>query len=78
MFEGQEGASAVRPDREASDDGEDWLEALDTYDVRYLVLDRRDDAVLLRQFGRRPGWTVDFEDQEAVVFARLVASGRDG
>ena len=63
--------STSHSDQRASDDGEDWLAALDAYDVRYLVLDRRDDAVLLRQFGRRPGWMVDFEDGEAVVWARV-------
>ena len=78
MLEDHEGTSAGRPDREASDNGEDWLATLDAYDVRYLVLDRRDDAVLLRQFSGRVGWMVDFQDREAVVLARLVTAGRDG
>ncbi len=70
MFEDHKGVAARSP-QQGAQEGEDWLAALDAHDVRYLVLDRREDAALVRQFGRRPGWAVDFEDPEAVVFARV-------
>jgi len=49
---------------------EDWPQVLDEYGVQFLVLDRHDDSDLLDLFRSRPGWMVDFEDKEAVLFAR--------
>ena len=49
---------------------ENWLEALDEYGVQFLVLDRCSDGDLLKLFLSQPGWTVDFEDEEAVLFVR--------
>ena len=49
---------------------EDWLAALDRHGVRYMVLDRQRDGDLLDCFGTQPGWSVFFQDEEAVIFAR--------
>jgi len=43
---------------------------LDRYGVRFLVLDTRNDIGLLELFRSQSGWTVDFEDEEAVIFVR--------
>lgn len=47
-----------------------WLAALDTYGVQLLILDKERDATLLQLVRSRPGWTVDFEDNESVLFTR--------
>jgi hypothetical protein len=44
----------------------DWSGVLDRYGVRFLVLDTRNDIDLLELFRSQSGWTVDFEDEEAV------------
>ena len=49
---------------------EDWPAVLDEYGVQFLMLDRRDDSDLLKLFRLQPGWAVDFEDEEAIIFAR--------
>ena len=49
---------------------EDWPRVFDEYSVQFLILDRHDDSDLLELFRSRPGWTVDFKDEEAVIFAR--------
>jgi len=49
---------------------EDWPQVLDEYGVQFLVLNRHDDGDLLKIFRSQPGWTVDFEDEEAVIFVR--------
>ncbi len=49
---------------------EDWPEVLDEYGVQFLVLGRHDDRDLLKLFRSQPGWAVDFEDKEAIIFAR--------
>jgi len=49
---------------------EDWPAVLDEYGVQFLVLGRHDDSDLLELFQSQPGWTVDFEDEEAIIFAR--------
>ena len=49
---------------------EDWPAVLDEYGVRFLVLARHDDSDLLELFQSQPGWAVDFEDEEAIIFAR--------
>jgi hypothetical protein len=47
-----------------------WLGMLDQYRVRYLLLDTRDDRDLVKLFRSLPGWDIDFEDQETVLFMR--------
>lgn len=48
----------------------DWPAVLDEYGVQFLVLGRHDDSDLLKLFRLQPGWAVDFEDEEAIIFAR--------
>jgi len=55
--------------REAGLD-EDWPAVLDEYGVQFMALDRHDDSDLLKLFRSQPGWIVDSEDGEAVIFAR--------
>ena len=55
--------------REAGTD-EDWPVVFDEYGVQFLVLSRHDDSDLLKLFQTQPGWAVDFEDEEAIIFAR--------
>jgi hypothetical protein len=47
-----------------------WLGMLDQYDVQFLALDLHSDSVLVELLRSQPGWAVDFEDGEAVLFAR--------
>jgi len=49
---------------------EDWPAVFDEYGVQFLVLGRHDDNDLLKLFRLQPGWAVDFEDEEAIIFAR--------
>jgi hypothetical protein len=61
-----------------TDMSRDWLELCDEHGVEFVVLDVRHDGDLAQTVRSRPGWTVDFEDQEAVIFTRTasrVASG---
>ncbi len=55
---------------QATDVNENWPVMLDEYGVQFLVLHRHDDSDLLSLFRAQPGWAVDFEDGEAVIFAR--------
>lgn len=64
------------PDQEAEpgsrigDENENWLEVFDAYGVQFLILDPDGDGELLELVRSRPEWQVDFEDKEAVIFAR--------
>ena len=49
---------------------EGWLATFDSYGVRFLVLDKHKDRSLLDIVRERPGWSVDFEDTESVLFTR--------
>jgi hypothetical protein len=49
---------------------EDWVKIFEKHGVQFLVLGRHDDSDLLRLFRSQPGWAVDFEDEEAIIFAR--------
>lgn len=57
--------------------GQDWLEQLDEADVEFVIVDPHSDAGLLRVLRLQVGWTVDFEDAEAVVFAAAGSAMRD-
>ena len=47
-----------------------WLRMLDAYHVRFLVLNLQSESDLVKYFRSQPGWLVDFEDQESIIFAR--------
>ena len=49
--------------------GHDWLEQLDEAGVEFVIVDPHSDADLLQALRSEAGWTVDFEDADAVVFA---------
>ena len=51
----------------------DWLTMLDAYHVRFLVLNLQSESDLVKYFRSQPGWLVDFEDQESIIFARTNA-----
>jgi hypothetical protein len=56
----------------------DWLELFDQEGVQFVVLNLCDDDALVEALRCQPGWAVDFEDEEAVIFARadgLVGNG---
>jgi hypothetical protein len=52
---------------------EDWLGIIEEHSVQFLVLDPHTDSALVGLFRSQPRWTVDFEDEEAVLFARTDA-----
>jgi hypothetical protein len=49
-------------------DGVDWLALFEQEKVRFVILDRRSDRDLVALLRRRGGWTVDFEDEESMIF----------
>jgi len=63
--------------REA-DMNEDWPRILDTYDIQVLVLDPRSDRDLLECFRLHPGWAIESQDADMVLFVRAdIASTQD-
>jgi len=48
----------------------DWLALFEQEQVEFAVLDRRADSDLIRMLRRQHGWTVDFKDEESVIFVR--------
>ena len=53
---------------------DNWLEALDEYEVQVIVLDP--DSDLAPTLRLQPGWVVDFEDREAIFFVRADLTNR--
>jgi hypothetical protein len=49
---------------------ENWLRTLDAYHVRFLVLNLQSERDMVKYFRSRPGWVIDFEDGESIIFAR--------
>jgi hypothetical protein len=54
-----------------------WPGELDSYGVQIVVLDLAGDSDLVERFQSEPGWRVDFDDGEAIIFARDPAFARD-
>jgi hypothetical protein len=55
-----------------------WISStLDKSRVEFLVLDCQSDSELIKLFRSHPSWSVDFENKEAVLFARAT-SEQDG
>jgi len=50
--------------------GENWLRVLDAYRVQFLVLGLHSECDVVEFFRSQPGWEVDFEDEETIIFAR--------
>jgi hypothetical protein len=40
------------------------------------VLNQSQDKKLIKTLRRQPGWSVDFEDKEAVIFTRSMQKGK--
>jgi hypothetical protein len=49
---------------------DDRLALFDRQNVRFVILNLLEDNDLVRLLRSRPEWTVDFEDADAVIFAR--------
>jgi hypothetical protein len=47
---------------------------LDAYNVQFLVLNLYSESDVVKFFRLHPGWKVDFEDEEAIIFARAGGS----
>ena len=47
-----------------------WLEVFDEHSVQFVVLDRHSDGELLDCLRMQPGWKVDFDDGQDVIFVR--------
>ena len=47
-----------------------WPGELDRHGVQFVVLDLAVDSDLVERFHSEPGWAVDFDDGEAIIFAR--------
>ena len=52
---------------------EKWLADLDRLGVHFLVLDAQRDRGLMQAAQSNAQWTIDFEDGQAVLFARAAA-----
>jgi hypothetical protein len=48
---------------------------LDEYNGASLALNRGDDDWLIRIFQVHPGWKIDFQDEEVVLFVRADTTG---
>lgn len=59
------------PHLRETDTAEDWLRVFNEYDVQFLVLDPCSDSDMVKLVRSQPGWRVDFEDGEAIIFARV-------
>ncbi|MBN1875075.1 MAG: hypothetical protein JXA33_12655 [Anaerolineae bacterium] len=46
-----------------------WLRLFEKEQVQFIVLNRRDDGELVKAIHSKPEWIVDFEDDQAVIFA---------
>jgi len=53
---------------------ENWLSVLDAYNVQFLVLNLHSNSDVVEFFRSHPGWKVDCEDEEAIIFARADGS----
>jgi hypothetical protein len=58
--------------------GRQWLEMLNKFDVRFLVLDNKLDRTLVDFFQSRPDWVVDCRDKESVLFVRADSAQPSG
>lgn len=57
-----------------TDQSVDWPKVLREHSVRFLALDVQADADLLQLFRIHPEWSVDTEDEEAVLLTRRPAN----
>ena len=65
------------PAARANGTNENWLRVLDTYQVRFLVLNLDSESEMVELFRSQPEWIVDFEDDESIIFARAEVAGSE-
>lgn len=54
-----------------SSEAGDWLQVLETLEIRFLVLDPAADRAAVELARAHPAWQLEFEDAEAAFFARI-------
>jgi hypothetical protein len=59
----------------ANGTNENWLRVLETYQVRFLVLNLDSEREMVELFRSQPEWVVDFEDGESIIFSRAEVAG---
>jgi len=47
-----------------------WLDVLEENNVRFMALDPQHDRKLIEQLENRPGWVIEFANEETIFFAR--------
>jgi hypothetical protein len=52
--------------------GADWRRLMDQYQISYTVLSQAAQPDLIADLRREPGWVVDYEDDQAVIFSRAL------
>jgi hypothetical protein len=57
------------------DMNENWLKRFEEHNVQFVVLNQSQDKKLIKTLRRQPGWSVDFEEDRAVIFARSAQNG---
>lgn len=62
--------------RKAAHVNDNWSHVLEKHGIQFVVLSRSQDKKLVKALRFRPGWLVDFEDQNTVIFARAAQKGR--
>jgi hypothetical protein len=50
-----------------------WRAVLDSYDISYAVLNTAAESELIADLRAEPGWQIDYEDDQAVVFSRSLS-----
>lgn len=59
-----------------TDMNRDRLECFEEQKVQFVVLSQSQDEELVKALRRQPEWSLDFEGDGAVIFARSVQNGR--
>jgi hypothetical protein len=52
-----------------------WSKHFDEQNVQFVVLNQSQDEELVKILRRQPGWSVDFEGDGTVIFARSAQNG---
>ena len=55
---------------------DNWSHVLEKHGIQFVVLSRSQDKKLVKALRRQPGWSVDFKDQDTIIFARAAQKGR--
>ncbi len=55
---------------DVSDGREGWQQIVDRWDIRVMVLSREQQRGLISVIGNDPGWHLDYQDKEGLIFTR--------